>query len=108
MTKMGKSLFFVALTISVIAALAVSIFTVLQDRESAQVAAAVIHTPATQLESSMGLPAVNKSTAEGPWESASVTYATDPYSKGDNGSGLKADHDGVCPFKTTQLRDNEL
>ena len=107
-TKMRKSLFFVVLTISLMAALAVSIFTVLQERESAQVAAAVINPPATQLVSSVGLKAVNKWMAEGPLGTASATYATDPYSNGDDGSGIKADHDGVCPFKNTQLRDSEL
>lgn len=106
MTKIRKPLIFVALTISLIAVFAVSIFTVLPDRESGQVAAAVIHPPVAQWESSMGLTAVNESAAQGPWDSASVTSASDPESKGDGygiKNGVKADHDGVCPFKDTRL-----
>ena len=105
---MRRSLFFGALTIGLMAAVAVSIFAVLQDRESAQAAAAVIPSPAAQWESGTGLTAVNESTGERLYESASVTSASDHYVRGD-GSGISADHDGqLCPFRDTKLRDSEL
>ena len=106
MTEIRKSLFFVALTICLIAAIGVSIFAVLPDRESGQLAAAMVHPPVAEWESSSGLTAVSESTAEGPWESASVTSTSDPESGGAGygvKNGIKADHDGVCPFKDSQL-----
>ena len=105
---MRRSLFFVALTIGLMAVVAVSIFAVLQDRESAQAAAALIQPPAAQVKSGMGLTAVNESTGDRLYESASVTSASDHYLRGD-GSGISADHDGeFCPFRDTKLRDSEL
>ena len=103
---MRKSLFFVALTVSLMAAIAVSVFAVLQDQESTQVAASVINSPAAQWESTTGLTAFNESMAERPLDSASVTSASDPEYKGDGSgtkNGVKADHDGVCPYKDSQL-----
>lgn len=104
---MRRSLFFVALTISLMAAIVASIFTVLQDRESAQAAAAVVDPPAAQLESAALWTAVDES-ADRRFESVSATSAPDHYTRGD-GSGISADHDGeLCPFKDTNLRDSEL
>ena len=105
---MRRSLFFVALSIGLMAAVAVSIFAVLQDRESAQATAAVIPPSAAQWESGTGLTVVNESTGARIYESASVTSSSDRYFRGDV-SGISADHDGqLCPFKDTKLRDSEL
>ena len=105
---MRRSLSFVALTIGLMAAGAVSIFAMLQDRESAQAAAAVIPPPAAQWESGMGLTAVEESAGERLYESASVTSASDHYFRVD-GSSFSADHDSeLCPFKDAKLRDSEL
>ena len=99
---MRKSLFFMALAISLMAAVAVSIVAVFPDGESGQVAAAVTQPTVAQVEISMGLKAVEESPANGPSESASVTSASGPESKAYRDDG-RAEHAGVCPFKDSQL-----
>ena len=104
---MRKSLLLAALTIGLMAAVVVSIFTVFRDPESGQVTAAAVQPPAAQVEGAVSLQTVGES-ADASWESVSVTSVSDRYSRGD-GSGVSADHDGeLCPFKATKLRDNEL
>lgn len=103
---MRKSLFFVALAVSLMAAFGASIFTVLQDRESTQVAASVINSSAAQSESTVGSTTYNESPTERPSVSASATGASEPESNGYGSgvkNGVKADHDGACPLKDSRL-----
>lgn len=104
---MRKSLLVVAVTIGLFAAIVAWLFTVFQEQESGQVAAAVIQPPAAQVEGADSLTAVDE-LAGGTLESVSVRSVSGRYSRGD-GSGISADHDGeLCPFKNAKLRDSDL
>ena len=104
---MRKSLLAVALTIGLFAAIVASIFTVFQEKESGQVAAAVIQSPAAQVDGASSLAAVDE-LAGRTSESVSVRSVSGHYTRGD-GSGISADHDGeLCPFKSTKLKGGEL
>ena len=99
---MRKSLFLMALAISLMVAFAVSIVTVFQDGERGQVAAAVTQPSVDQAEFSIGSKAVDYSPANGPSGSASATSASDSEYQGYRDDGT-LEHDGVCPFKGSQL-----